>query len=250
MSPFHLQRVFQQWAGVSPKQFLSHLTRTAALQRLRQGDTVLDAAFEAGLSGPGRLHDLVINAESVTPGEVRSHGTGLELAYGFSDTPFGRALLGWGERGITFLAFTSDAGDEQALDDFQNQWKLANLTRDDKSAATQLNDVFTATVHGSLKLWLRGSPFQLLVWQALLKIPEGHCVSYGRLAELIGKPGAARAVGSAVGANPVAWLIPCHRVITAVGGLGGYRWGVETKQAILGREWTAGDAETTLASTG
>ncbi len=239
MSPFHLQRVFQQWAGVSPKQFLGQLTRSAALQRLHQGDTVLDASFEAGLSGPGRLHDLIISTESVTPGEVRTRGAGLTFNYGFGETPFGRALLAWCKRGITFLAFTSFTGDEHALAEFEQQWQAANLNQDDQSAASQLQHIFPTTGENDLKLWLRGSPFQLKVWQALLRIPENQCTSYGHLAELIGKPGASRAVGSAVGANPIAWLIPCHRVIRAVGGLGGYRWGVETKQAILGREWAS-----------
>lgn len=239
MSPFHLQRVFQQWAGVSPKQFLGQLTRTAALQRLRQGDTVLDAAFEAGLSGAGRLHDLIISTESVTPGEVRTRGAGLNFEYGFGETPFGRALLAWCERGITFLAFTTASGDQQALTEFERQWHTADINQDDKSATLQLQQIFTACGQKDLKLWLRGSPFQLKVWQALLRIPENQCISYGHLANLIGKPGASRAVGSAVGANPIAWLIPCHRVIRAVGGLGGYRWGLETKQAILGREWAS-----------
>ena len=247
MSPFHLQRVFQQWAGVSPKQFLGQLTRSAALRRLQQGDTVLDAAFEAGLSGPGRLHDLVISTESVTPGEVRTQGAGINFKYGFGETPFGRALLGWCDRGITFLAFTSTRGDDEALAEFEQQWQAANLTLDDKSAASKLEQIFTPSGHKNLKLWLRGSPFQLKVWQALLLIPENHCISYGHLADLIGKQGASRAVGSAVGANPIAWLIPCHRVIRAVGGLGGYRWGLETKQAILGREWASENSQGVIA---
>ena len=250
MSPFHLQRVFREWAGVSPKQFLGQLTRTAALRRLHQGDTVLDAAFEAGLSGPGRLHDLIINTESVTPGEVRSHGAGLHFSYGFGETPFGRALLAWCERGITFLAFTTATGDEQALDEFKQQWHAAHLIHADNAATRQLQQIFAAERHQDLKLWLRGSPFQLKVWQALLQIPENQCISYGQLAAGIGHPGASRAVGSAVGANPIAWLIPCHRVIRAVGGLGGYRWGIETKQAILGREWASQDEQAVVATAG
>lgn len=250
MSPFHLQRVFQQWAGVSPKQFLGQLTRTAALERLRLGDTVLDAAFEAGLSGPGRLHDLIINTESVTPGEVRTQGAGISFKYGFGETPFGRALLAWCERGITFLAFTTATGDEQALAEFEMQWQAADLSKDDQAASVQLQKIFTGSRQDDMKLWLRGSPFQLKVWQALLQIPENQCISYGHLAELIGKPGASRAVGSAVGANPIAWLIPCHRVIRAVGGLGGYRWGLETKQAILGREWASHKSKDVMAGAG
>ena len=247
MSPFHLQRVFQQWAGVSPKQFLGQLTRSAALSRLQQGDTVLDAAYESGLSGPGRLHDLIINTESVTPGEVRTQGAGVRFQYGYGETPFGRALLGWCDRGITFLAFTTVTGDDEALAEFEQQWCAANLSQDDSAAVAQLENIFAPSGHKNLKLWLRGSPFQLKVWQALLRIPENSCVSYGQLADHIGRHGASRAVGSAVGANPVAWLIPCHRVIRAVGGLGGYRWGLETKQAILGREWVSEESSTVIA---
>ncbi len=172
MSPFHLQRVFQQWAGVSPKQFLGQLTRTAALHRLQQGDTVLDAAYEAGLSGPGRLHDLIISTESVTPGEVRTRGAGLSFTYGYGETPFGRALLAWCERGITFLAFTSATGDDEALAELEQQWQAANLEQDDKSATNKLQDIFATSGHKDLKLWLRGSPFQLKCGRRCCKFPK------------------------------------------------------------------------------
>jgi AraC family transcriptional regulator of adaptative response/methylated-DNA-[protein]-cysteine methyltransferase len=238
VSPFHLQRTFQDWAGVTPKQFLKSLTRRAALQRLLEGSSVLDAALSAGLSGPGRLHDLMITTEALTPGEIRKRGSGVRLEYGFGDTPFGQALVCWNSRGLNFLGFCDELGPEDAFAQLRGLWSNAVFEEDTAAAQAWLSRVFSANGGQRLRLWLRGSAFQLKVWEALLDIPEGTHASYGSLARQIGKPAAARAVGSAVGSNPLAWIIPCHRVIRQLGELGGYRWGDVTKRAMIGFEAT------------
>lgn len=239
MSPAHAQKLFQQLVGLSPKQFLAVLTRERALERLRNGATVLDAALSSGLSGPGRLHDLLIRTDAMTPGEARRAGAGVQLQYGEGQTPFGPALLAWGERGISFLAFLNSDSTEHALAALQAQWPDARLTAAKQLAGQKLDAIFEPSRDQPLDLWLRGSPFQLQVWQALLVIPAGQHVSYGDLARHLDKPRASRAVGTAVGRNPIAWLIPCHRVITSSGALGGYRWGLETKQLMIGLEAAA-----------
>lgn len=236
LSSAHLQRTFQKWAGVSPKQFLKHLTKEAALSRLMAGQSVLDASYGSGLSGPGRLHDLLVTTEAVTPGEARARGRGMTINYGFGPSPFGQALLAWTQRGINFLGFCVEKNDQQVLASFKKQWSGATLVSNNDEAVIKLNEIFNPTEGKPLQLSLKGSPFQLKVWEALLAIPEGAHVSYGQLAQHIGQPGASQAVGSAVGSNPVAWLIPCHRVIRQLGGMGGYRWGIPTKQAMLAYE--------------
>ena len=241
LSPFHLQRTFQNWAGVSPKQFLALLTRDQALDRLRRGASVFDAALDAGLSGPGRLHDLLVKTDALTPGDARRGGAGLSMEYGTGDSPFGPALVAWTRRGISFLAFLQEDGEGHALDDLQTQWPRVQLNRNQAQAQTWLQQIFASARQQPLPVWLRGSPFQLKVWRALLAIPDDAWVSYADIARAIGQPGAARAVGSAVGKNPIAWLIPCHRVIRSVGEFGQYRWGAVTKQAMLGWEQAAHD---------
>jgi AraC family transcriptional regulator of adaptative response/methylated-DNA-[protein]-cysteine methyltransferase len=240
VSPHHLQRTFQAWAGVSPKQFLKSLTRKAALDRLKNGCSVLDSALESGLSGPGRLHDLMISTEALTPGEIRKHGEGVQIDYGFGETLFGMALIAWTQRGISFLGFAEENGAESTLANLQEQWANASFREDSPAAQNWLDRIFDDSNDKPIPLWLRGSPFQLKVWEALLEIPEGTHSSYGRLATQIGHPGAARAVGTAVGSNPVAWIIPCHRVIRQMGEVGGYRWGGLTKQAMIGLEAVSG----------
>jgi AraC family transcriptional regulator of adaptative response/methylated-DNA-[protein]-cysteine methyltransferase len=237
-SPFHLQRIFQEWAGVTPKQFLKSLTRRAALQRLLDGSTVLDAALSAGLSGPGRLHDLMLTTEALTPGEIRQRAAGVDLEFGTGETPFGQALVCWSPRGLNFLGFCEETRPGDALAELRGRWTNATFTENTDGAQAWLQEVFSASHAQPLRLWLRGSAFQLKVWEALLDIPEGAHASYGSLARYIGQPAAARAVGSAVGANPLAWIIPCHRVIRQVGELGGYRWGPVTKHAMIGYEAT------------
>ena len=240
ISPHHLQRTFQAWAGVSPKQFLKSLTRNAALERLKRGSSVLDAALDTGLSGPGRLHDLMISTDALTPGEIKKHGEGVQLDHGFGETPFGKALIAWTPRGVNFLGFCDENGAESTLAALKEQWVNAKFRENPIAAQRWLNDIFSGSDDKPIPLWLRGSPFQLKVWEALLEIPEGTHTTYGRLAERIGHPGAARAVGSAVGSNPVSWVIPCHRVIRKMGETGGYRWGGFTKRAMIGFEAASG----------
>lgn len=240
LSEAHLQRTFQEFAGVTPKQFLKHLTRDEALRRLRQGESVLEAALGSGLSGPGRLHDLLITTEAVTPGQARRLGAGLTMHQGVGQTPFGPALLAWTDMGITFLAFCTAKTSRQALQELRVQWPDASLVEGE--AQPLLDTAFDGAGERPLRVWLRGSPFQLKVWEALLAIPSGlHC-SYGTLAQSLGRPSASRAVGTAVGRNPVSWLIPCHRVITSLGRPGGYRWGIDTKLAMIAFEATRNGA--------
>jgi AraC family transcriptional regulator of adaptative response/methylated-DNA-[protein]-cysteine methyltransferase len=236
VSPHHLQRTFQCWAGVSPKQFLKSLTRKAALARLEEGCSVLDAAIESGLSGPGRLHDLLISTDALTPGEIKVRGEGVELRYGFGESPFGKVLIAWTSRGINFLGFCQEEGPAQTLLVFRSQWSNASFYEDLTGAQSWLDTIFSESHDKPISLWLRGSAFQLKVWEALLEIPEGTHSTYGQMAMLVGHPGAARAVGTAIGSNPLAYVIPCHRVIRQAGELGGYRWGETTKRAIIGFE--------------
>lgn len=238
VSPHHLQRIFQAWAGVSPKQFLKSLTRDAAMERLAAGESVLDAALASGLSGPGRLHDLLVTTDALTPGEVRKQGLGVNFEYGFGTCPFGEALVAWNPRGIGFLGFCDSGSREQAYDEFAQRLSRAQFRRDDEVAATWTGRIFNRHAGQPLPVWLRGSPFQLKVWQALLAIPEGTNATYGDIARFIGSPGASQAVGNAIGSNPVSWLIPCHRVIRQLGELGGYRWGSTAKRAMIGLEST------------
>lgn len=236
LSPYYLQRLFQRWVGVSPKQFMKYLTKAEALERLRQGQTVLDSAIAIGLSGPGRLHDLIISTEAMTPGEARRKGHGVQMSYGYGITPFGDALLAWTERGICFLGFCLENGASHIQAELHNQWPDATMTEDMAKAGKKLSEIFVENERKKLKVWLRGSPFQLRVWEALLKIPSGAHCTYGQVAAFTGNASASRATGSAIGRNPVSWLIPCHRVIGSLGTMGGYRWGIHTKQAMIGYE--------------
>lgn len=236
LSPQYLQRLFQDWAGVTPKQFLKHLTKAQAMERLRRGQSVLDSAISSGLSGPGRLHDLLITTQAMTPGEAKRKGLGVEVSYGYGLTPFGEALLAWTDRGICFLGFSHEHGKEHIWQHFNDQWPDASLSEQSVEASDKLDEIFTEKEQVKLKVWLRGSPFQLNIWEALLNIPPGTHCTYGQVASISGHAGASRATGTAIGRNPVSWLIPCHRVINSLGTLGGYRWGTETKQALIGYE--------------
>jgi len=242
LSPFHFQRLFQRWAGVSPKRFLQFLTASHAKQLLRESLPALEASFAVGLSSPGRLHDLLVATEAVTPGEFKSGGVGITIRYGFHETPFGRGLVGLTERGICRFEFVDAADPAQRLERLQSAWPKARLREDQAASGAVVEQMFARRGTGAgteMKLLLRGTNFQLKVWQALMRIPEGCITSYGFLAEQLGCPGASRAVGTAVGQNPIGYLIPCHRVLRQSGELGGYRWGVERKTAILGRELIA-----------
>lgn len=237
-SEYHFARMFRQWAGISPKQLLQHLSLVAAKQTLDDERSVLQAALDAGLSGPGRLHDLFVSLEAVTPGEYKSHGRDMVMRFGTADTPFGPARIALSQRGIAFLAFADADGRFEDWEDFRATWREARWETDEPAARRVARDLWRATPAGTrrLTLWIHGSNFQLQVWRALLATGQSSTVSYARLAHDIGRASACRAVGSAVGANPVAWLIPCHHVLRANGALGGYRWGIERKQAMLAWE--------------
>ncbi len=232
LSPFHFERLFVRWAGVSPKKYLQFLTKEHASALLRQNHSVLDSALESGLSGPGRLHDLLVTCEGVSPGEMKTRGAGLMIRHGRHESPFGRCEIGITERGLCALHFGDDPG---AMTD---DWPGATFVRDDPAIAGIARKIFSDSpgAGAGLRVFLRGSAFQLAVWQALLRIPPGAVTTYQAIARAIGQDGASRAVGGAVGANPVAWLIPCHRVLRASGDLGGYRWDPTRKAAMLLRE--------------
>ena len=242
MSEFHFQRVFTRWVGVSPKKFLGYLTLDSAKACLERGESVLDAAYEAGLSGPSRLHDLFVTHEAVTPGEYKARGEGLAIAYGFAPSPFGDCAILWTARGICGLGFVKEGGRKACLADLTERWPGATFTEDAAAALKLAEDAFAPVERRHrLGLVLYGSPFQIKVWEALLRVPEGALVSYDALAAAIGKPGAARAVGSAVGANPISFLIPCHRAIRKTGVISDYHWGRARKLALIG--WEQAQAE-------
>ncbi len=239
LSPFHFQRLFKRWAGVSPKRFLQFLTVESAKRLLRESASVLDTALEVGLSGPGRLHDLFVSVDAVTPGEFKNQGQGLELRYGFHDTPFGHCLVGQTPRGICHLGFVEQDDRQQALLVLKERWGDAAFREDAEASGKTVERIFSPdglNPSEPIQILLRGTNFQLKVWEALLRIPPGTVTSYGTLAEAIQHPRAHRAVGTAVGHNPIACLIPCHRVLRTNGEIGGYRWGTARKRAILGIE--------------
>jgi AraC family transcriptional regulator, regulatory protein of adaptative response / methylated-DNA-[protein]-cysteine methyltransferase len=241
LSEFHFNRLFRRWAGVTPRQYLAIVTADAARAALPDSPSVLDTAYTLGLSGPGRLHDLLVTLDGVTPGELKTGGQGMHLTYGFSDTPFGRALLANTPRGLSHLSFLEPGAEQAALMTLATGWPNARRSRDDAAAGELAHRIWTssgATARRTpIQLAVRGTNFQLKVWQALLELGTRGSTSYGALARAAGCEGAARAVGGAVGANPVAWLIPCHNVLRQDGGLGGYRWGVERKRAMRVWEW-------------
>ncbi|MGE5161259.1 MAG: methylated-DNA--[protein]-cysteine S-methyltransferase [Betaproteobacteria bacterium] len=232
VSEFHLQRVFGEWAGVSPKRFMQFISKERALAALRSENDVLSATLAAGLSSPGRLHDLMVACEGVTPGEARALGAGLRIRHGAHPTALGTAFIGLTERGVCHLRFVDRSRDPVA--ELREEWPGATLVAD--PAATREALEALGRPRPPLRLWLKGTNFQIKVWEALLRIPAGGLVSYGRLAAAAGTPTAVRAVASAVAANPVAWLVPCHRVIRSSGVLGQYRWGPERKAALIGWE--------------
>jgi AraC family transcriptional regulator, regulatory protein of adaptative response / methylated-DNA-[protein]-cysteine methyltransferase len=241
LSEYHFQRLFTRWAGISPKRFLQYLTKENAKAWLARSSNLLEVTYAAGLSSPGRLHDLFIQTEAVTPGEYKSHGQGLHIRYGFQPSPFGECLLALTDRGICSLSFTD--GDRQTgLDELRHEWSGADLAEDAVATAAAAAHIFGSVPRAPLALHLHGTNFQIKVWEALLRLPAGAVVSYESLAEQIGETGAARAVGNAVGRNPVAFLIPCHRVLQKTGEFGNYRYGSARKKAILLREFAAAEA--------
>lgn len=235
-SPYHFQRLFSRWVGLSPKKYVQYLTLDRAKASLDASQSVLAAAFASGLSSPGRLHDLFVNVEGVTPGEYKRGGAGLVIRHGVHDSPFGPCLLMHTERGICGLAFVDGDGDRQGLASMAARWPNAELVEDAAAGVELASRIFSPRSGDTLTVLLHGTPFQIQVWEALLRIPTGAVTSYQALADSIGKPNASRAVGTANGANPVSYLIPCHRVIRKSGALGGYRWGLGRKLAMLSRE--------------
>ena len=235
LSAAHFQRVFKRWAGISPKRFVQYLTLDHARRRLADSASVLDATYDSGLSGPGRLHDLFVTYEAMTPGDFKRDGDGVEIAYGVHPSPFGPCFIGETERGVCALGFADDAASPTPLEDFKQRWRNADFREDRKLTGETAARIFAAA-GGRLVLDLRGTNFQLKVWEALLRIPLGAVVSYDALAGALDKPGAARAVGGAVAANPVSYLIPCHRVIRKSGRFHNYYWGPERKRAMLAWE--------------
>lgn len=230
----HFHHDFVRWTGVTPKDFVQCLTLADAKERLARGETVLETSTEVGLSGPGRLHDLCVSLEAATPGEIKSGGAGLTIHWGIAESVFGPCLLAETTRGICRLSFLEE---EISANEVVADWPRAEWIRDDELASRRVEALFRRNSDAApLRAWVRGSAFQTRVWRALLEIPNGALSTYGRLATAIGRPGAARAVGTAVGSNPIAFLIPCHRVIRETGAISGYRWGVGRKRALLAWE--------------
>lgn len=239
LSKYHFQRLFTRWAGISPGRFLQCLTLNHAKDRLESSHGVLDASLDAGLSGPGRLHDLFVTHEAVTPGEFKRNGEGLQVGYGFHLTPFGDCLLAVTERGICGLSFVEAGGRAGALLDLQSRLHKAEFREETPRTGATVERIFAPSGVGydvPLRLLLHGTNFQVKVWEALLRIPAGMVVSYQDVAAHIGNAGAVRAVGRAASQNSIAYLIPCHRVIRKVGLVGDYRWGAARKRLMLAWE--------------
>lgn len=240
MSPAHFQRIFSQWVGVSPKRYQQYLTLDHARRLLEERFTVLDTALAAGLSGGGRLHDLFLKWEAMSPGDYALGGRGLTIRWGHFPSPFGEVLAMATDRGLCGLAFTEECGRDAAMADLRSRWPQASYAEDAPAVAPLVAGAFGPG--GTSRLHLIGAPFQIKVWEALLAIPSGHVTTYSQIATAIGHPSAVRAVGTAVGRNPISWLIPCHRALRKSGGLGGYHWGLPVKRAMLAWEAARADA--------
>jgi AraC family transcriptional regulator of adaptative response/methylated-DNA-[protein]-cysteine methyltransferase len=237
LSPFHFLRLFSQWLGVTPKRFLQTLTVERAKALLAQSKPLLEVSDLVGLSSASRLHDHFVKLEAVTPGEYKTGGQGMSISYGLHETPFGKAFIALTDRGICKVAFLGEGGASPELDTLKAEWKHALIQEDNAVTGKAIESLFSQpATEGAKKLtislFVRGTNFQVQVWQALLQIPQGSLSTYSDIAAAVGKPKAARAAGSAIGANPVAFAIPCHRVIQQSGGIGGYRWGTTRKHAI------------------
>jgi len=244
VTPTELHHLFRRWAGITPKAFLQALTLDSARQLLRDSASVLDATYEVGLSGPGRLHDLFVTHEAMSPGEWKSGGEGLSVAYGFHPSPFGSALVMTTERGLAGLAFADPGEEEAALDDMRGRWAKARYSEDKERTGAIARRIFDPTLwrpERPLRVVLIGTDFEVRVWETLLGIPMGRATTYSDIAAKLGKPTASRAVGAAVGKNPVSFVVPCHRVMGKSGDLTGYHWGITRKRAMLG--WEAGRVE-------
>ncbi len=238
MSPAHFQRIFSRWAGVSPKRYQQWLMLDHAKALLTERHTTLDTADTVGLSGSGRLHDLFVRWEAMSPGDYAKGGDGLEILWGWFESPFGPALIMGTEKGICGIGFAVEEGAENTMSDLRARWPNAKFIEDTSALAPLVDLAFPSDqANGApAKLFLIGAPFQIKVWEALLSIPTGHVTTYSDIARVIGHPKAVRAVGTAVGRNPISWLIPCHRALRKSGGLGGYHWGLPVKRAMLAWE--------------
>ena len=238
LSPFHFQRLFTRYVGISPKNFVGHLTLDHAKSELANGASVLEAALDAGLSGPSRLHDLAIKIEAMTPGEYARGGEGIVIEFGFHPSPFGTALLMTTGKGLCGLAFADDGEENAALADMKARWPKAEYREAPERTRALAEQVFDAARGNDVPIGLHllGTPWQIKVWEALLAIPEGRLTTYKAIAKAINKDSASRAVGTAVGRNPISYLIPCHRVLGSDGALHGYHWGLSRKRAILAVE--------------
>ena len=234
MSPAHFQRTFSAWVGISPKRYQQYLTLDHARRMLAERFTTLETALATGLSGTGRLHDLFLTWEAMTPGDYARAGAGLTIRHGWFDSPFGPAIVMGTDRGICGMGFAAEMGADAAFDDLIRRWPKARFTEDPAALRPWVDAAFGTT--GTAPLHLIGAPFQIKVWEALLRIPTGHVTTYSEIAGTIGNPRAVRAVGTAVGRNPVSFLIPCHRALRRDGSLGGYHWGLPVKRAILAWE--------------
>lgn len=241
LKPLALQRLFTRWAGLSPKGFLQALTLDHARGLLSDAATVLDASYEVGLSGPGRLHDLFVTHDAMTPGAFKARGEGIAVSYGFHPSPFGRALLMVTEHGLAGLAFADEGEEARVLADMRARWPRAVYSENPAATAPYVARIFdpeTWRPDRPLRIFMIGSDFEVRVWETLLKLPLGHAATYSDIAAHIGRPTAARAVGAAVGRNPLCFVVPCHRVLGKGGSLCGYHWGLTRKRAIIG--WEAG----------
>ncbi|WP_247237939.1 methylated-DNA--[protein]-cysteine S-methyltransferase [Telluribacter sp. SYSU D00476] len=239
LSEYHFTRLFSRWAGTSPQRFMRYLTKEFAKEQLVREVNLFDATYASGLSSPSRLHDLFVTYEAMTPAEYKAKGEGLTIRYAFHETPFGECLLALTERGITDLRFVEEETRSTILEQLRTDWHNATWQEDADATLPLIQQIFystAATPDRPITMLLRGTNFQIKVWEALLRIPFGKLVSYDHVAQYIEQPTAQRAVGTAIGSNRIAYLIPCHRVLQKVGGLGGYRWGTARKQAMLGWE--------------
>jgi AraC family transcriptional regulator of adaptative response/methylated-DNA-[protein]-cysteine methyltransferase len=241
LSEFHFQRIFKEWAGVSPKKFLQYITLNALKANIQQAENIFELSDRVGLSSQSRVYDLFVNIESVTPHEYKTKGSGIDIDYGIHDTPFGPCLLANTARGICAIEFI-DGNEEEVIQQFKQKWFNASI-RENPQATGKLVLMIFNNRNNPLKALLFGTPFQVKVWEALLKIPFGQLVSYKAVAEQIGNSNANRAVASAIAKNNIAMLIPCHRVIRQLGGLGGYKWRTERKLSIIGWEAAKSDIE-------
>lgn len=244
MSPAHFQRLFSRWTGVSPKRYQQYLTLGHAKALLRERFTTLETAHNVGLSGSGRLHDLFLKWESMSPGEYARRGIGLTIYWGWFECPFGPALVMGTDKGICGMAFGAETGEEAAMEDMISRWPKAKFIEDPMHLRPWVLSAFGAASDRlePTPLYLIGSPLQIKVWEALMHIPSGQVTTYSEIAQRVGSPQAVRAVGTAVGRNPVSWLIPCHRALRKSGGLGGYHWGLPVKRAMLAFEAAQADA--------